>query len=78
MRFDKVLNAWKRWIDIVKNCLKKKGLDVMQPRRMVFHRSVWQEFVRGNEPWTLMRSHSYMKPLKRGSLFCGQAHNFKE
>ena len=48
MRFDKVLNAWKRWIDIVKNCLKKKGLDVMQPRRMVFHRSVWWVFVRGN------------------------------
>ena len=25
----------KRWIDTVKDCLKKKGLDVRQARRMV-------------------------------------------
>ena len=29
----------KRWIDTVKECLKKRGLDVMQPRRMVQDRS---------------------------------------
>ena len=26
---------WKRWIDAVKECLKKRGLDVRQTRRMV-------------------------------------------
>ena len=29
----------KRWIDTVKECLKKKGLDVLQSRRMVEDRS---------------------------------------
>ena len=38
----------KRWIDIVKECLKKRGLNVQQARRMVHDRSVWQRFVRGN------------------------------
>ena len=31
----------KRWIDAVKACLKKRGLDVWQERRMVYDRSVW-------------------------------------
>ena len=26
---------WKKWIDTVKECLKKRGLDVRQVRRMV-------------------------------------------
>ena len=30
----------KRWIDIVKDCLKKRGLDVMQASRMVHGRSL--------------------------------------
>ena len=38
----------KRWIDTVKDCLKKRGLDVTQVRRMVYDRSVWRGFVRGN------------------------------
>ena len=38
----------KRWIDAVKGCLKKRGLDVRQARRMVHDRSVWRGFVRGN------------------------------
>ena len=38
----------KKWIDTVKDCLKKRGLDVRQARRMVHNRSVWQGFVRGN------------------------------
>ena len=39
---------WKRWIDNMKDCLKKRGLDVRQARRIVHDsdRSVWQGFVR--------------------------------
>ena len=40
--------AWKRWIDTVKDCLKKRDLDVRQVRRMVHDRSVWWGFVTGN------------------------------
>ena len=32
---------WKRWIDTVKDCLRKIGLDVRQARRMVQDRSEW-------------------------------------
>ena len=38
----------KRWIDTVKECLKKRGLNVREPRRMVQDGSEWQEFVRRN------------------------------
>ena len=38
----------KRWIDIVKDCLKKRGLDVKQARKLVHERSVGWGFVRGN------------------------------
>ena len=38
----------KRRIDTVKNCLKKRGLDVRQAKRMVPDRSVCRGFVRGN------------------------------
>ena len=62
-------------LDTVRECLRKRGLDIRQARRMVQDRSEWQGFVRGNA-WgvaqgmnpTLMRCHSYMKPLKCGSL----------
>ena len=27
--------TWKRWIDTVKECLKKRGLDIRQARRML-------------------------------------------
>ena len=37
----------KRWIDTLKDCLKKRGLDVMQTRRMVHDRSEWRGSVRG-------------------------------
>ena len=37
----------KRWIDTVKECLKKRGLDVRQARRMVQDRYEWWRFVRG-------------------------------
>ena len=51
-------NPQKRWIDTVKDCLKKRGLDVRQATRMVHDRSVC---------WVLTRCHSYMKPLKVSS-----------
>ena len=38
----------KRWIDTVKDCLKKMSLDVRQSRIMVYDRSVWRGFVRRN------------------------------
>ena len=38
----------KRWNDNVKDCLKKRGLDVRQARRIVHDRNVWWWFVRGN------------------------------
>ena len=37
----------KRWIDTLKECLRKRGLDVRQARRMVQDRSEWRGFVRG-------------------------------
>ena len=39
---------WKRWIDTMKDCLRKRGLDVRQARKMVQDRSEWQRFVKGN------------------------------
>ena len=44
----------KRWIDTVKECLRKRGLDVRQPRRMLHDRSKWRWFVRGNA-WDVAR-----------------------
>ena len=44
----------KRWMDTVKECLKKRGLDVRQSRRMVQDRSGWLGFVRGNA-WGVAR-----------------------
>ena len=38
----------KRWIDTVKDCLRKRGLDVRQVRRMVQDRVEWRVFVSGN------------------------------
>ena len=38
----------KRWTDTVKGCLKKRGLDVRQARKMVHDRNEWKGFVRGN------------------------------
>ena len=44
----------KRWLDTVKNCLKKRSLDVKQARRIVQDRSEWREFVRGSV-WGIAR-----------------------
>ena len=59
----------KRWIDTMKDCLKKRGLDVRQARRMGRDRIACRGFLRGNawgvspgdEPWNLTRCHRYMK-----------------
>ena len=55
MEFDRIDNRvyvvgrlQKRWIDAMKNCLKKRGMDVRQPERMVHERSKWLGFVRGD------------------------------
>ena len=60
----------------MKDCLKKRGLDVRQARRMVQGKiglnggGLGGECMgrrSGDEPFTLMRLHSYIKPLKGGS-----------
>ena len=38
----------RRWTDTVKECLKKRGLDIREAKKMVQDRSEWQGFVRGN------------------------------
>ena len=38
----------KRWNETMKDCLKKKGMDVTQARRTVHDRSEWRGFVKGN------------------------------
>ena len=55
-----------RSTDTVKECLRKRCLDVTQARRMVHDRSEWRGFVRGecmghhpaDEPLTLMKCHN--------------------
>ena len=44
----------KRWIDTVKECLKKRGLDVRQARKMVQEWCEWRGFMRGNA-WGVAR-----------------------
>ena len=39
---------WKSWIDTIKDCLKKRGLDVRKARRILHDGHEWQEFVRRN------------------------------
>ena len=58
----------KRWIDTVKECLKKRRLDVRQARRMAgVCEGECTGRSPGDEPQTLTRCHSYMKALKVGS-----------
>ena len=71
----------KRWTDTVKKCLRKRGLDVRQARRMIQDKSERQESVRG-DAWvvargmstrplrdaTVVNCPSYMQSLKGGSL----------
>ena len=37
---------WQRWIDAVKEYLKKRGLDIRQARKIIQDRSEWRGFVR--------------------------------
>ena len=48
----------KSWFDTLKDCLRKRGLNVRQARRMVHDRSVRRQFCRGNA-WGVVRG---MKP----------------
>ena len=64
----------KRWIDTEQEYLKKRGLDIRQARRMVQDMSEWLGIEGecmgrspGDESLSLMRGHSYMRPLKVGS-----------
>ena len=52
----------KRWIDKVKDCLKERGLDVGQARRMGHDGNEWRGAVWGNEPLTLTRYRSSQLP----------------
>ena len=38
----------KRWMDSMKECLRKRGLDCRQARRVVQDMYEWCRFVRGN------------------------------
>ena len=55
-----------KWIDTVKDCLRKRGLDVRKARRMVHDRSDWRGVCEGecvgwcrpgDEPLILTRCH---------------------
>ena len=37
-----------RRTDIVKECLRKRGLDIRQARRMMYGRSAWRRIARGS------------------------------
>ena len=80
----------KRWINTLKDCLKKRGLDVRQAGKIVHDRSVWRGFVRwnawdiagGDEPWCFTTYHSCEIPqpyeaLEGRKSVCGQAHNLR-
>ena len=43
-----VVRPQKKWIDTMKDCLRKRGLDVRLTRRMVQDMSEWRGIVRGN------------------------------
>ena len=60
----------KRWIDTMKDCLRKRGLDIRQARRMVGV-CEWEcmGYSQGDEPHTLTRCHSYMKPVGGNCLW---------
>ena len=44
----------KRWIDTMKGCLKKRGLDVRKTSKILHDKSVWRGFRRGNT-WGVAR-----------------------
>ena len=50
-----VCRTRKRSIDTVKDCLKKRDLDVRQTRIMLHESSVWRGFVRRGNAWGVAR-----------------------
>ena len=62
----------KRWNDTMKNCLRKRGLDVRQARRIVQDRCEWWEFARAINS-TVVGCYITMKSLKGGSLSVAEA-----
>ena len=44
----------KKWIDTLKDCLKKRSLDDRQARRMVHDRNEWRRVEKGNT-WGITR-----------------------
>ena len=57
-------------IDTMKDCFKKKGLDERQVRRMVYDRSIWRGFVRGNDLDKMPKLNEAQEGRKS---VCGQA-----
>ena len=49
---------WKRLIDTVKDCLRNRGLDIRQARRIVQDRSEWRGFVRRWNAWGVARGRN--------------------
>ena len=45
---NRLVGGPQRWIDSVNDCLKKRGLNVGQARRMVYDRNELREFVKGS------------------------------
>ena len=80
--------TWKRWIDTVKECLKKLGLNVKKVRRVVHDRSVLSGGYEGecvgcnslDDHLDLTRCHRCEFPqlyeaLEGQKPVCDQAHN---
>ena len=80
----------KRRINTVEDWLRKRGLDIRQPRRMVQDMSEWRgfcegEYIRhspGDEPQTLTTCHSCGLPhlceaLEVWKSVCGRSYNLK-
>ena len=70
----------KRWIETMKDCWKKRGLDVRQARTIVHDRSVLWGLVRGNEQGIALDLDEMPQPyeaLEGWKYICGQAHNLR-
>ena len=68
----------RRWIEAVKDCLRKRVLDVRQAKRMVQDRSEWKGLVRGCVQYDIVVGcHSYMRPLIRVKVCLWLSLQFK-
>ena len=74
----------KRWTDTVKECLKKRGLDISQAKRMVQDRSEWWGFLRGNASgvargmnFDLDEMPQLYEALEGWKSFCDRAYDLK-